>query len=74
MMVVNNIQEKQELLFKQTSYIAVSTTTNDEIENIFAMLPISNELSMTNFNVTLIKDKSLYDKMVSYYMQTIMLI
>jgi hypothetical protein len=36
--------KKQELLFEQTLSIAVSTTTNDEIENIFAMLPISNEL------------------------------
>jgi hypothetical protein len=40
MMVVNNIQEKQDFLFKQTSSIAVSSITNDEIENIFAMLPI----------------------------------
>ncbi|XP_003241499.1 putative leucine-rich repeat-containing protein DDB_G0290503 isoform X1 [Acyrthosiphon pisum] len=61
MMVVNNIQEKQD---KQTSSIAVSSATNDELENVCAMLPISNELSLTNFKETLINNKTLYDKMV----------
>ena len=62
MMVVNNIQEKQD---KQTSSIAVSSATNDELENVCAMLPISNELSLTNFKEILINNKTLYDKMVS---------
>lgn len=71
MMVVNNIQEKQD---KQPSSIAVSSATNDELENVCAMLPISNELSLTNFKETLINNKPLYDKMVSYYRQIITLI
>lgn len=70
MMVVNNIQEKQDILCKHTSSIAVSSTINDdEFENVCTMLPISNELSLTNFKDTLINNKTLYDKMVSYYVQ-----
>ncbi|XP_050065784.1 uncharacterized protein LOC126554801 [Aphis gossypii] len=64
MMVVNSIQEKQDILCKQSSSIAVSSTTNDEFENTCAMLPIANELTLTNFNEILINDRTLYDKMV----------
>jgi len=67
MMVVNSIQEKQDILCKQSSSIAVSSTTNDEFENTCVMLPIANELTLTNFNEILINDRTLYDKMVSYY-------
>lgn len=53
MMIVNNIQKKQD---KQTSSKAVSSTSNDELENVCAMLPITNELSLTIFKETLKKN------------------